>query len=228
MFWDCFPLFITELILLPAISLFPSGLSVVLRSRCGGEVGRPGFEEVVGPVAPGRKEFTRADSDNWRTLREEQEEEEGAGAEPGTNWRLALSRRDGMINTNIYLVLYCFKLVFVLKTKTMHTTRTLWFILVKPIKTGCSVGCISPILRPEGDVHTLYLMFFKTNKCLVSCWNSCLQGEMHYGSRISDNRLQPVWGEWHWRTVQHLWWWKHQGHRLRLHPYYYVAAVAEG
>ncbi|XP_060951625.1 GRB10-interacting GYF protein 1 isoform X2 [Limanda limanda] len=59
------------------------------------EVGRPGFEEVVVPVVPGRKDFTRADSDNWRTLREEQEEEEGgAGAEPGTNWRLALSRRD--------------------------------------------------------------------------------------------------------------------------------------
>ncbi|XP_019958865.2 GRB10-interacting GYF protein 1 isoform X2 [Paralichthys olivaceus] len=55
------------------------------------EVGRPGFEDPVGPVVPGRKEYTRADSDNWRTLREEQEEEEG---EPGTNWRLAVSRRD--------------------------------------------------------------------------------------------------------------------------------------
>ncbi|XP_054609018.1 GRB10-interacting GYF protein 1 isoform X2 [Dunckerocampus dactyliophorus] len=53
------------------------------------EVGRPGFEE--GPVGPGRKEYTRADSDNWRTLREEQEAEEG---EPGTNWRLAGPRRD--------------------------------------------------------------------------------------------------------------------------------------
>ncbi|XP_059210290.1 GRB10-interacting GYF protein 1 isoform X4 [Centropristis striata] len=55
------------------------------------EVGRPGFEESGGPVAPGRKEHTRADSDNWRILREEQEEEEG---EPGTNWRLAGVRRD--------------------------------------------------------------------------------------------------------------------------------------
>ncbi|CAG5929383.1 unnamed protein product [Menidia menidia] len=55
------------------------------------EVGRPGFEESGGPGAPVRKEYTRADSDNWRTLREEQEEEE---AEPGTNWRLAGPRRD--------------------------------------------------------------------------------------------------------------------------------------
>ncbi|XP_042368163.1 GRB10-interacting GYF protein 1 [Plectropomus leopardus] len=56
------------------------------------EVGRPGFEETGGPAGPGRKEHTRADSDNWRILREEQEEEEGA--EPGTNWRLAGPRRD--------------------------------------------------------------------------------------------------------------------------------------
>ncbi|XP_041841473.1 GRB10-interacting GYF protein 1 isoform X3 [Melanotaenia boesemani] len=55
------------------------------------EVGRPGFEETAGPGGPGRKEYTRADSDNWRTLREEQEEDEG---EPGSNWRLAGSRRD--------------------------------------------------------------------------------------------------------------------------------------
>ncbi|KAI3376559.1 hypothetical protein L3Q82_017012, partial [Scortum barcoo] len=55
------------------------------------EVGRPGFEESGGPGGPGRKEYTRADSDNWRTLREEQEEDEG---EPGTNWRLTGPRRD--------------------------------------------------------------------------------------------------------------------------------------
>lgn len=55
------------------------------------EVGRPGFEESVGPGGPGRKEYTRADSDNWRTLREEQEEDEG---EPGSNWRLAGPRRE--------------------------------------------------------------------------------------------------------------------------------------
>uniref|UniRef100_A0A3P8YBX2 GYF domain-containing protein n=1 Tax=Esox lucius TaxID=8010 RepID=A0A3P8YBX2_ESOLU len=41
------------------------------------EVVRPGFEEA-GP--PGRKDSWRADSDNWRTLREEQEEEEAAAA----------------------------------------------------------------------------------------------------------------------------------------------------
>uniref|UniRef100_A0A8C6WWY4 GRB10 interacting GYF protein 1a n=1 Tax=Neogobius melanostomus TaxID=47308 RepID=A0A8C6WWY4_9GOBI len=56
------------------------------------EVGRPGFEEAPGPVVPGRKEFARADSDNWRTLREEQEEEEVV--EPGSSWRLAGPRRD--------------------------------------------------------------------------------------------------------------------------------------
>ncbi|KAM4612002.1 GRB10-interacting GYF protein 1 isoform 2-T2 [Polymixia lowei] len=55
------------------------------------EVGRPGFEEAGGPAGPGRKEYTRADSDNWRTLREEQDEEEG---ELGSSWRMAGSRRD--------------------------------------------------------------------------------------------------------------------------------------
>ncbi|XP_067379678.1 GRB10-interacting GYF protein 1 isoform X1 [Channa argus] len=55
------------------------------------EVGRPGFEETGGPGGPGRKDYTRADSDNWRTLREEQEEDEG---EPGSSWRLAGPRRD--------------------------------------------------------------------------------------------------------------------------------------
>lgn len=55
------------------------------------EVGRPGFEESAGPGGPGRKEYTRADSDNWRTLREEQDEDEG---EPGSSWRLTGPRRD--------------------------------------------------------------------------------------------------------------------------------------
>ncbi|XP_068566576.1 GRB10-interacting GYF protein 1 isoform X2 [Cebidichthys violaceus] len=63
------------------------------------EVGRPGFEEAVGPVVPGRKEYTRADSDNWRILREEQEQEE-EGAEPGTNWRLTGLRRDVQFDTD--------------------------------------------------------------------------------------------------------------------------------
>ncbi|TNN40245.1 PERQ amino acid-rich with GYF domain-containing protein 2 [Liparis tanakae] len=61
------------------------------------EVGRPGFEEAVAPVVPGRKEYTRADSDNWRILREEQQEaEEAAGVEPVPvpNWRLTGIRRD--------------------------------------------------------------------------------------------------------------------------------------
>ncbi|XP_035480203.1 GRB10-interacting GYF protein 1 isoform X1 [Scophthalmus maximus] len=57
------------------------------------EVARPGFEDPAGvPAVPGRKEYTRADSDNWRTLREEQEEEEGG--EPGSSWRLNGPRRD--------------------------------------------------------------------------------------------------------------------------------------
>lgn len=70
-------------------------------------MGRPGFEESAGPGGSGRKEYTRADSDNWRTLREEQEGEEG---EPGSSWRVAGPRRDGMINTNtFYIELYsCF------------------------------------------------------------------------------------------------------------------------
>ncbi|XP_051923841.1 GRB10-interacting GYF protein 1 isoform X2 [Hippocampus zosterae] len=55
------------------------------------EVGRPGFEESAGPGGSGRKEYTRADSDNWRTLREEQEGEEG---EPASSWRVAGPRRD--------------------------------------------------------------------------------------------------------------------------------------
>ena len=73
--------------------------------------GRPGFEEAAAaPPGPGRKEYTRADSDNWRTLREEQAEEEGGGAggvavsggggggggvEPGSSWRMGVCRRDG-------------------------------------------------------------------------------------------------------------------------------------
>lgn len=51
---------------------------------------RLGFEEVC---PGGRKEFMRSDSDNWRTLREEQEEEEAG--ETGGSWRLIGSRREG-------------------------------------------------------------------------------------------------------------------------------------
>ncbi|CAF91982.1 unnamed protein product, partial [Tetraodon nigroviridis] len=61
------------------------------------EAGRPGFEESAGPVGPGRKDYTRADSDNWRTLREEQDEDEG---ESGNNWRLSGPRRDGRNNAS--------------------------------------------------------------------------------------------------------------------------------
>ncbi|XP_058251255.1 GRB10-interacting GYF protein 1 isoform X1 [Hemibagrus wyckioides] len=50
---------------------------------------RVGFEEVG---SGGRKEFMRSDSDNWRTLREEHELEEGG--DTGGSWRLAGSRRD--------------------------------------------------------------------------------------------------------------------------------------
>lgn len=63
-------------------------------------MGRPGFEESTGPGGAGRKEYTRADSDNWRTLREEQDEDEG---ESGSSWRLSGPRRDGMSNTDIYV-----------------------------------------------------------------------------------------------------------------------------
>ncbi|XP_075705372.1 GRB10-interacting GYF protein 1 isoform X2 [Rhinoderma darwinii] len=46
---------------------------------------RVGFEEAA---VPSRKEFARSDSDNWRTLRDGQEEDEDG------NWRLAVSKRD--------------------------------------------------------------------------------------------------------------------------------------
>ncbi|XP_036380658.1 GRB10-interacting GYF protein 1-like [Megalops cyprinoides] len=49
---------------------------------------RAGLEDV-GPAGRG---YTRSDSDNWRTLREEQEEEDAA--EPGGSWRVAGGRRD--------------------------------------------------------------------------------------------------------------------------------------
>lgn len=54
------------------------------------EGGRGGFEDSS---AVGRKDYARSDSDNWRTLREEQEEMEGV--EPGGSWRIAGGRRDG-------------------------------------------------------------------------------------------------------------------------------------
>uniref|UniRef100_A0A4W5QGQ1 GRB10 interacting GYF protein 1 n=1 Tax=Hucho hucho TaxID=62062 RepID=A0A4W5QGQ1_9TELE len=53
------------------------------------EVVRPGFEEA-GPL--GRKDSWRADSDNWRTLREGEEEAAGGGEQPA--WRVAGTRRD--------------------------------------------------------------------------------------------------------------------------------------
>ncbi|XP_041707033.2 GRB10-interacting GYF protein 1-like isoform X2 [Coregonus clupeaformis] len=54
------------------------------------EVVRPGFEEA-GPL--GRKDSWRADSDNWRTLREEEEEAAGGvGEQPA--WRVAGARSD--------------------------------------------------------------------------------------------------------------------------------------
>ncbi|XP_051540014.1 GRB10-interacting GYF protein 1-like isoform X2 [Myxocyprinus asiaticus] len=55
--------------------------------RC--DSGRGGFEEG-GTV--GRKDYARSDSDNWRTLREEQEDDDGT--EPGGSWRIAGGRRD--------------------------------------------------------------------------------------------------------------------------------------
>ncbi|XP_053574349.1 GRB10-interacting GYF protein 1 [Bombina bombina] len=49
------------------------------------EAVRVGFEEAA---VPSRKEFARSDSDNWRTLRDGQEEDDEG------SWRLALARRD--------------------------------------------------------------------------------------------------------------------------------------
>ncbi|CAM4730174.1 unnamed protein product [Leuciscus chuanchicus] len=53
------------------------------------EGGRGGFEEGG---AVNRKDYTRSDSDNWRTLREEAEEDDGT--EPGGSWRIAGCRRE--------------------------------------------------------------------------------------------------------------------------------------
>uniref|UniRef100_A0A8C2G745 GRB10 interacting GYF protein 1b n=2 Tax=Cyprinus carpio TaxID=7962 RepID=A0A8C2G745_CYPCA len=52
--------------------------------------GRGGFEEGG---AGGRKDYARSDSENWRTFREEQEDDDGA--EPGGSWRIAGRRDDG-------------------------------------------------------------------------------------------------------------------------------------
>ncbi|XP_053319502.1 GRB10-interacting GYF protein 1 isoform X2 [Spea bombifrons] len=49
------------------------------------EAVRVGFEETA---ASARKEFARSDSDNWRTLRDGQEQDEDG------NWRLSVTRRD--------------------------------------------------------------------------------------------------------------------------------------
>ena len=82
------------------------GASGASRSLCGGR-GRagPASRRRLPPHQdPSRKEHTRADSDNWRTLREEQGEDEGSvggggvsggGGEPGNSWRMAVCRRDG-------------------------------------------------------------------------------------------------------------------------------------
>ncbi|XP_050976912.1 GRB10-interacting GYF protein 1 isoform X1 [Labeo rohita] len=51
--------------------------------------GRGGFEEGG---AGGRKDYARSDSENWRILREDQEDDDGA--EPGGSWRIAGVRRD--------------------------------------------------------------------------------------------------------------------------------------
>ncbi|CAB1316158.1 unnamed protein product [Coregonus sp. 'balchen'] len=67
--------------------------------RCA-EVVRPGFEEA-GPL--GRKDSWRADSDNWRTLREEEEEAAAGGGGGGGEqpaWRVAGARRDGTCTHN--------------------------------------------------------------------------------------------------------------------------------
>ncbi|XP_028839217.1 GRB10-interacting GYF protein 1 isoform X2 [Denticeps clupeoides] len=53
------------------------------------EAGRGGFEEGG---AAGRKDYARSDSDNWRTLREEQDEDDSG--EPGGSWRMVGGRRD--------------------------------------------------------------------------------------------------------------------------------------
>lgn len=74
---------------------------------------RLGFEE--GGVV-GRKEFMRSDSDNWRTLREEQEEEDTG--EPGGSWRLTGARKDG--NTEHIYTWHIKGIVLKLKKKVFY------------------------------------------------------------------------------------------------------------
>lgn len=62
--------------------------------------GRGGFEEGG---AGGRKDYVRSDSDNWRTLREEQEDDDGA--EPGGSWRIAGGRRDGTFTCCCFFII---------------------------------------------------------------------------------------------------------------------------
>lgn len=68
------------------------------------EGGRGGFEEGG---AVNRKDYTRSDSDNWRTLREEAEEDDGT--EPGGSWRIAGCRREGR---DFSFLIYLFKLFY--------------------------------------------------------------------------------------------------------------------
>jgi len=86
------------------------------------EGGRGGFEEGG---AGGRKEYTRSDSDNWRTLREEQEDDDGA--EPGGSWRIAGSRREGTflcffpfyVNIEIIIIIIFFFFFFFFRDLSM-------------------------------------------------------------------------------------------------------------
>lgn len=63
------------------------------------EGGRSGFEDG----GTGRKDYNRSDSENWRTLREEQDEEEGGG-DAGGSWRVAGTRRDGTSTQYTFII----------------------------------------------------------------------------------------------------------------------------
>lgn len=89
---------------------------------------------MTGVPVPGvpRKDYTRSDSENWRTLREEQEEEEGA--DPGGSWRLAGARRlDGSAHTHTHTIL---------ETYTQHRVMSpyLYLSLHQTVVQGLQAG----------------------------------------------------------------------------------------
>lgn len=189
---SCFPLFITELIW---ISLnFPPLLRGERRFEkpLRREVGRPGFEESAGPVGPGRKEYTRADSDNWRTLREEQDEDEG---EPGSSWRITGPRRDGMRNTNIYVFNSAASNSCVVKMRAIHEKRHsphLFSFLKCRMGKPHNLGMIL-FTSMEGLLLLAWISYsLSRNKGNLSLFNNGLHNEIKVCSPLRMTNIEHI------------------------------------